>query len=153
MTGPASSRKPLAAALCLGLCLATGAMSPGSPVHAEPQPCAALITVPKPRPVPFPNPKPAPLPSGGISGTVGGNSLGSWSGIEVEIYRCQESAGTQVASTQTDAEGHFAFVGLDAAYDYYVEAALPPTSLLGAVYRTGAYAVPGMTDISITGPE
>jgi hypothetical protein len=144
-------RRLLAIALCLSF--ASRALQPGGSAHAEPQPCAALITVPKPRPVPFPNPKPAPLPSGGIAGTVGGNSLGAWSGIEVDLYRCQESAGTQVASTQTDAEGHFAFVGLDAAFDYYVEAALPPASLLGAVYRTGAYAVPGMTDIAITRPE
>lgn len=153
MTRPTASRKPLAAVLCLSLCFATSALSPGSPIHAEPQPCAALITVPKPRPVPFPNPKPAPVTSGGIGGTVGGNSVGSWSGIEVEIFRCQESAGTLVASTQTDAEGHFAFVGLDAAFDYYVEAALPPASLMGPVYRTGAYAVPGMTAISITRQE
>ncbi|GEM_PF-6993276 len=133
--------------LCLSMCLVAFALPALGRARAEPLPCGILITIPKPPPVPFPSPKPAPVPAGDISGHVSGSSLGA----EIVLYRCQGAAGVESGRVQTDAEGRFAFFGLDAAFDYYVEAAFPGHSLLELAYRRGAYAVPGMSDIAIAG--
>jgi hypothetical protein len=123
------------------------------PAHADPAPCEALITVPKPPPVPFPSPKPSPVTSGSISGyvggTIGGSVLGNLGGITVTLFRCNGSAGTSVGNVMADSQGAFNFANLDASFDYYVEAAIPPVSILGPVLRLGAYAVPGMQDVGI----
>lgn len=138
-------------ALCgLFLCIAAAVLALATPAQAEPQPCGSLITVPKPPPVPFPSPKPAPLPGGGIGGhVVGTNAVTE---VAVTLYRCDGNVGMVSGQMQADATGHFAFRGLDAAYDYYVEMAMPLSAIEAPGYRAGAYAVPGMTDITI-GPQ
>lgn len=134
----------------LSLCIAAAVLALATPAQAEPRPCGSLITVPKPPPVPFPNPKPAPLPGGSIGGNVVGTD--AVTEVAVTLYRCDGNVGMVSGQTLADATGHFAFGGLDASYDYYVEMAMLLSAIEAPGYRAGAYAVPGMTEIAI-GPQ
>lgn len=148
VTTPNPRRRSRMVFLCLSMCLVAFALPALGRARAEPLPCGILITIPKPPPVPFPSPKPAPVPPcGRHQRPCQRSSLGA----EIVLYRCQGAAGVESGRVQTDAEGRFAFFGLDAAFDYYVEAAFPGHSLLELAYRRGAYAAPGMSDIAIAG--